>query len=164
MLSSVLSKEDCAECRFCCSFRRISLWETPLFDSETADKLRERFPDAKFKPCRGVLTIDIDNNYTTDDPSEEALCPFNRNGCVLDNSLKPFDCMIWPLRVMRTEGGIAICLTPTCPVISGKPVGVMKALADSDTGDKIFSYASAHPEMIMDHREGYEILRIKKED
>lgn len=163
MLSSVLSREDCARCRFCCSFRRVSLWETPLFGRETAAKLTERFPDAKFKPRRGVLTIDIDGNYETDDPEEEALCPFNRNGCVLDGDEKPFDCRIWPLRVMRTGSGLAICLTPTCPVISKKPVEEMKAIADSETGDKIFDYAEGHPETVMDYKDGYEILRTKKE-
>ena len=39
MLSKVLKKETCAECRFCCSFRRCSLWETPLFPKEVMDSL-----------------------------------------------------------------------------------------------------------------------------
>ena len=39
MLSKVLSKESCAECRFCCSFRRCSLWETPLFPKDECEKL-----------------------------------------------------------------------------------------------------------------------------
>ena len=39
MLSKVLSKKSCADCRFCCSFRRCSLWETPLFPKEECEKL-----------------------------------------------------------------------------------------------------------------------------
>ena len=39
MLSKVLSKETCAKCRFCCSFRRCSLWETPLFPKNECEKL-----------------------------------------------------------------------------------------------------------------------------
>ena len=39
MLSSILSKKQCAACKFCCSFRRQSLWETPLFPPEVAEKL-----------------------------------------------------------------------------------------------------------------------------
>ena len=62
MLSSVLSPGECAECRFCCSFRRQSLWETPLFDSETAEKLSVLYPEARFKPRGGAYTIDIDGN------------------------------------------------------------------------------------------------------
>ena len=49
MLSSILKKEDCASCRFCCSFRRQSLWETPLFDEDIVCRLKELFPDAVFK-------------------------------------------------------------------------------------------------------------------
>ena len=79
-------------------------------------------------------TIDIDGNYGTDDPEEEALCPFNRNGCILGADDKPFDCSIWPLRVMRYNGGLAICLTPTCPVISQKPLEVMRELVNGETG------------------------------
>ena len=159
MLSSVLSREECAKCRFCCSFRRQSLWETPLFDSETVSRLTEKYPSAKFKPRAGAFTIDIDDKYETDDPEEEALCPFNVNGCVLDSADKPFDCSIWPLRVMSADGGLAICLTPTCPVISGKPTDVMRELAAGEVGDKVIDYAAAHPEMIKEYKEGFPILR-----
>ena len=39
MLSKVLEKSTCAKCKFCCSFRRCSLWETPLFPENTVEKL-----------------------------------------------------------------------------------------------------------------------------
>lgn len=159
MLSSVLSRSDCANCRFCCSFRRKSLWETPLFDAETVEKLTELYPDAHFKPRGDAYTIDIDDKYTTDDSEEEALCPFNKSGCILGSDLKPFDCSIWPLRVMRYNGGLAICLTPTCPVISKKPLSVMKDLASGEVGDRIADFAKSHPFIIKDYREGFEILR-----
>lgn len=159
MLSSVLSREDCAKCRFCCSFRRQSLWETPLFDGQTAERLAELYPGAAFKPREGAFTIDIDGCYATDDPEEEALCPFNRGGCVLGADDKPFDCSIWPLRVMPVNGHNAICLTPTCPVISVKPLSVMKELADGIIGDRILEYAAAHPEMVKPYREGFPVLR-----
>ncbi|MBQ3842043.1 MAG: hypothetical protein II820_05055 [Ruminiclostridium sp.] len=160
MLSSVLSKENCANCRFCCSFRRQSLWETPLFDAETVEKLSELYPEAHFKPRGDVYTIDIDGDYKTDDSEEEALCPFNKDGCILGVELKPFDCSIWPLRVMRYNGGLAICLTPTCPVISQKPLSVMRELADGAVGDRIADYARSHPFIVKDYKEGFPVLRI----
>ena len=43
MLSKVLKKSTCADCRFCCSFRRCSLWETPLFPKETMEKLEKEY-------------------------------------------------------------------------------------------------------------------------
>ena len=159
MLKTVLSNTECAECRFCCSFRRQSLWETPLFDGESVNRLTALYPDAHFKPRGDVFTIDVDDCYTTDDPDEEALCPFNKNGCVLNGKDKPFDCSIWPLRVMRYKGRLAICLTPTCPVISAKPVAVMQKLADSETGDRIITYAKNHPWMIKEYKNGFPVLR-----
>ena len=163
MLSPVLSKEECARCRFCCSFRRQSLWETPLFDAETVGKLSELYPEARFKPRGDAFTIDIDDGYETDDPEEEALCPFNKGGCILGADDKPFDCSIWPLRVMRYSGGLAICLTPTCPVISGKPISVMQELADGEVGGRIAEYAEKHPFIIKDYKEGFPVLRMIKE-
>ena len=49
MLSKVLKKETCAECRFCCSFRRCSLWETPLFPKEVMDSLEKKSSPVVFK-------------------------------------------------------------------------------------------------------------------
>ena len=45
MLSSILSKSDCAECKFCCSFRRQSLWETPVFYEEDIAKISNRMEE-----------------------------------------------------------------------------------------------------------------------
>ena len=160
MLGSVLSREDCANCRFCCSFRRKSLWETPLFDEETVSRLSARYPDARFKKRGDAYTIDLDDCYTTDDPEEEAPCPFNHGGCILGADEKPFDCSIWPLRVMRYNGGLAICLTPTCPVISEKPPEVMRELAAGTVGDKTAEYAKLHPYMIKEYRDSFPVLRV----
>ncbi|MBQ5491897.1 MAG: hypothetical protein IIT68_07565, partial [Treponema sp.] len=61
MLSKILSKSDCASCKFCCSFRRKSLWETPLFTKESAALLSKKFPSVKFKSSgSNMLTIDLD--------------------------------------------------------------------------------------------------------
>ena len=61
---------------------------------------------------------------------------------------------------MRYNGGLAICLTPTCPVISGKPLSVMQELADGEVGDKIAEYAELHPFIIKDYKEGFPVLRV----
>ena len=159
MLSSVLSRDDCRKCRFCCSFRRTSLWETPLFDADTAIRLAQKYPEANFIKRGDAYTTDLTGGYHTDDPEEEALCPFNRDGCILGGDDKPFDCSIWPLRVMRYDGALAICLTPTCPTVSAKPLSVMKELADGNVGDRIIEYALGHGYIIKDYRDGFPVLR-----
>ena len=86
MLSPILKKSTCATCKFCCSFRRQSLWETPVFSKETTAKLKELFPNAKFRPAeKQSMTIDLSMLYKTNNPDEEVPCPFldSSNGCVL---------------------------------------------------------------------------------
>ncbi len=117
------------------------------------------YPKARFKPRGDAFTVDLDGCYRTDDPEEEALCPFNEQGCVLSAGDKPFDCSIWPLRVMRRNGGLAICLTPTCPVINEKPLAVMRELVQGEVGDRIAEYARLHPYIIKDYKDGFHVLR-----
>ena len=163
MLSSILSKSTCATCKFCCSFRRQSLWETPIFDEATMLKLKELFPEAKFRtagPSGHSYTFDISDAYHTDDPEEEAPCPFldPSRGCALPPELKPFDCKIWPLRAVRTQGtdgdtqspetSTTIALTPTCPAINKVPLEQVKELVASGLGQQILDYAATHPDII----------------
>ena len=82
MLSKILSKTSCAACKFCCSFRRQSLWETPLFSPEIVKKLshpNEYGVVGEFSPIQdacGILDareaqnayrLVLENNYRTDD-------------------------------------------------------------------------------------------------
>ncbi len=155
MLSAVLSKSECASCKFCCSFRRTSLWETPVFSGATLEKLKALFPQAKFKPAKSTdhtnFTFDISDQYKSSDPQEEAPCPFldPKKGCRLPTELKPFDCKIWPLRAIRCQdNSIKVALTPTCPAINKLPKEKLLDLAASGLGQTILDYAASHPEII----------------
>ena len=152
MLSSILKKSDCAECKFCCSFRRQSLWETPVFTKEAAEKISKLFPKAHFRPTgTNSLTIDLFNAYKTSNSEEEAPCPFleEGKGCLLPPDLKPLDCSIWPLRIVKSEDSkLQIALTPTCPVINKVPVEKIKELVKNELAQKILDYAKSHPDII----------------
>ncbi len=95
MLSKILSKEDCKNCKFCCSFRRQSVWESP-FQLSTA--------------------------FKTEDPNEEVPCDYldKNSGCTLSEKEKPFDCKIWPFRVMEENEKIYVTIATTCPAINKK--------------------------------------------
>lgn len=158
MLSSILSKSQCAACKFCCSFRRQSLWETPLFPPEVAEKLskpNEYGMVGEFRDGQIVL-----GGYKTGDPEEEVPCTFldPRRGCILKPEDKPFDCSIWPLRIMRKDGELVIALTPTCPSIGAVPSQALVNLVKNGLGNKIFEYAKAHPYIIKEYREGFPII------
>ena len=158
MLSKILSKFSCAACKFCCSFRRQSLWETPLFPPEVAEKLskpNEYGVVGEFRNGQIVL-----GGYRTADPEEELPCTFldPHKGCILKAEDKPFDCSIWPLRIMDKDGELVIALTPTCPSIGAVPSQALVNLVENGLGDKIFEYAKTHPEIIKEYRVGFPII------
>ncbi len=161
MLEEILSPKDCARCGFCCSFRRQSLNLTPNFAKETIDEIKKRYPEARFKERPdGAVTIDIDDCYRTDDSNEEALCPFNRKGCILPDDLKPFDCKLWPFRLMKKEDSLLLALVPSCPHIKKDDPAVFEKTA-SAVAKAAKEYAKDHPEIIIDHRPDYEVVPFR---
>lgn len=158
MLSQILSKSSCAACKFCCSFRRQSLWETPLFPPEVVEKLskpNEYGVVGEFRDGQIVL-----GGYKTADPEEEVPCTFLdlERGCILKPEDKPFDCSIWPLRIMDKDGELVIALTPTCPTIGATLRPELIELVQNGLAQKIFEYAKMHPEIIKEYRIGFPII------
>ena len=176
MLSSILSKNTCAACKFCCSFRRQSLWETPLFPPEVAEKLsreneygvvgefvqagRDGQDGQGAQNQQEAFRLVLENNYHTDNPEEEVPCTFldPQKGCILKPEDKPFDCSIWPLRIMDKGGKLVIALTPTCPAIGATPDKALVNLVQSGLGEQIFEYAKTHPYIVKEYREGFPIV------
>lgn len=174
MLSKILSKETCADCKFCCSFRRCSLWETPIFPEDTIRKLGGEF-DVEQKDGYSYGKMNFEGRYSTDDAEEEAACPYldAHKGCVLSDEDKPFDCKIWPLRIMRVrkpeeakeedgpiEGAskLVIALTPTCPAINKVDIEKVRKLVEEELGSVIYEYACQHPYIIKEYRENFPVL------
>ena len=160
MLSKVLSKSSCAACKFCCSFRRQSLWETPLFPPEVTEKLskpNEYGVVGEFRNGQIVL-----GGYRTDDTEEEVPCTFldPERGCILKPEDKPFDCSIWPLRIMNKDGELVIALTPTCPSIGATPSPELIELVKNGLGEKILTYTKEHPYIIKEYRAGFPIIYL----
>lgn len=166
MLSKVLEKSTCAKCKFCCSFRRCSLWETPLFPENTVEKLESQgsyqfdMNDENGKYGR----MHLQDSYNTDDENEEVPCFFldPDKGCTLSYEDKPFDCKIWPLRIMKKDDEYVIALTPTCPSIGKEPSDELQKLVDDGLGDIIYDYAKTHPFIIKDYKEGFPVLMVRK--
>lgn len=161
MLKKLLKGSDCAECRFCCSFRRQSLWETPLFSDENKKLLEEKYPEARFKKIgNDSWTVDLFHLYRTEDPEEEAACPFlGSNGCVCTEEEKPFDCSVWPLRVCKKENRIQVMLENVCPVMNGIPLEkIMEVVVNDRVGQKMIDYAKKNPDAIKEWNPDYKIL------
>ncbi len=167
MLQKILSKTTCAGCRFCCSFRRQSLWELPRLPLDFCD----RYPaDIDGNPVKYIIeenrgmkyaVTDLTGKYLTDDPDEEAKCPFldPKKGCSLPEADKPFECSMWPLRYMEMpDGEKKITLTPTCPAVISVLLEEVKALVKDGVGKKITEYVKEHPYIIKDFAKGFEVL------
>lgn len=161
MLKKILSGSDCAECRFCCSFRRQSLWETPLFTKEVKERLEKKYPEARFKPSgKESFTVELEHLYKTADSEEEAPCPFlSSKGCVLSSEEKPFDCSIWPLRICIQNGEQKVMLENTCPSINKVPMEKIRELViDDGLGEKILNYAKENPDSVKEWNPDYSII------
>ncbi|MBO7356669.1 MAG: hypothetical protein J6U50_08550 [Lachnospiraceae bacterium] len=166
MLHKLLDAHTCAECRFCCSFRRQSLWELPELTPDFAEKhvrdVNGDRIDYIFMEKNGVryAVTDLTGRYVSDDENEEVKCPFldENTGCVLSDD-KPFDCMIWPLRVVRKpDGGTAIAIASTCPGMDKVPDEKILELLEEGLAGRIYECASEHPGMIKECTEEYRIL------
>ena len=163
MLEEILSPADCAKCEYCCSFRRQSLNLTPCFAGESVEEIRRLYPEARFKTLQnGAVTIDLDDGYRTDDINEEALCPFNRKGCILPGHLKPFDCKLWPFRLMKDADRLLLALVPTCPWIKKDDPEKFRKVAGI-VAVKAAGYAKRHPEIITEYREDYQVIMTVSE-
>ena len=106
----------------------------------------------------------LQDSYNTDDENEEVPCFFldSDKGCTLSYEDKPFDCKIWPLRIMKKDDEYVIALTPTCPSIGKEPSDELQKLVDDGLGDIIYDYAKTHPFIIKDYKEGFPVLMVRK--
>lgn len=160
MLSKILSKEQCADCGFCCVFRRTSIWETPLFPKSVIEKLKIEYKKSKFVSVGDLYTIDLSKEYKTEADDEEAPCFFlnNKKGCMLNDDEKPLDCKIWPLRIMRDGKHLVIALTPTCKEINELSIETVKEFVQSGIGEYIRDKAMEMPDIIKEYRNDFPII------
>lgn len=157
MLKKILSSKTCAKCRLCCKFDRTDTWEIPVFDENTADAAKALRPDAEFTDAGNELTFKAP--ILTGD--ELFSCPaLTENGCGLSSEHKPFDCKIWPFRMMHDSGGrTVIALSELCGGMSEYSDETLRNFLTSEGLDKIiFEYADAHPSHIKPLAEGYRVI------
>lgn len=159
MLTKLLSRETCAQCRLCCVFDRYDVWETPVLSKEIRQKILALLPETEFV-SKGqesylfrVRTLDENDLFT---------CPLldPAKGCMLGTE-KPFDCQIWPFRIMDVGGRQAITIAPICEAMTAQPVGTLLSFLKEGLADTIFAYAAAHPDVVQPYDDLYPILMWK---
>ena len=160
MLGELLSKEECAECRLCCSFESYDLLNTPTVTPNTAERIiDEHLPEQRFIGNGGSFLMKMEPQPDTD----IHYCPLldHRQGCVMKDH-KPFECRIWPLRVMQQGENLVIALSPLCPVINGKSAELVRQKCEELAG-AIFEEAEACPELVKPYIAGYTVLCERSE-
>ena len=100
------------------------------------------------------------------DEAEDELyyCPMldHKTGCRLGDD-KPFDCRIWPYRVMDFGGNRVISMASICPTMYAKPLSELcRELEKNGLAEKIFAYADSHPDIVKPYESGYPILLAEK--
>ncbi|MDE6670855.1 MAG: hypothetical protein K2J36_01525 [Ruminococcus sp.] len=157
MLKKILEKNSCADCRLCCIFDRYDIWETPVFTPEIRDRILEAKPDTEFAVKDGGYI------FRAEKFSDEGLfsCPaLTENGCMLGDE-KPFDCRIWPYRIMDISGRRAITIASICEELYNRPLSQLVGFLKEGLADEIFRYADMHPEIVKPYYEGYPVLMFE---
>lgn len=160
MLKKILSPSSCAACRVCCEFDRSDIWETPLISAELRDFI--------------IKNVDSTCNFTEQDgkiifaPAYDndglAKCPMlSEKGCKLGEK-KPFDCKIWPFRVMQVGSLLGITVSPVCETVSKTPLKALSDFVKNEIGDTIYKTAKLHPEIIKPYIADYPILSLRNAD
>ena len=158
MLKDLLTPQDCAKCRFCCSIKKQGLWELYVLSTSEMENLRKKYPEVQFKyvkrnNCAGYVA-DMENNYKIGE--EEIPCPFNKNGCILGED-KPFECAVWPFRAMKFVNKIVVAFCKDCPILAKKSFKEIESLLESGLAEKILNYSQKFPAYIKDYRENYHV-------
>ena len=75
---------------------------------------------------------------------------------------KPFDCRIWPFRVMRLDKRLVITLSPVCPVVQTRPLSLIKEVCD-ELAPVIYAQAQKNPDIVKNYIENFPILNVKED-
>ena len=160
MLKNILSGNDCAKCRICCVFDKYDIWETPVVDDELYGKVRAAYPETEFISKGNSRIFKC---LPESEGGELYYCPMldKSSGCRLGDK-KPFDCRIWPYRIMYVGGRRAIVIASNCEEMFNRPLAELVGFLKNGAADEIFAYADRHPEIVKPYYEGFPVLLFEQ--
>jgi hypothetical protein len=120
------------------------VWEVPVLTEHTRERLLQHNPDVQFIKWGNIYRFKIKPL----NDNELWACPaLGENGCVLGDD-KPFECDIWPFRIMEIGDERFICVSPLCTAVTALPLSELLAFLKKDLAAKIFTYADYYPDII----------------
>lgn len=160
MLSGLLEKHTCAECKYCCVFDKEDFWETPCLLPDTAKAILNVEPNTILNQVDGVYLFDRANVT-----NELYSCPaLSNTGCTLDSSLKPFECSIWPFRVMLYNNDLVLAISTDCEGLKNVSNKVIDDFANTHIRSIAFEYAKRYPQSVKIYHNNYRIISQPKDN
>lgn len=157
MLSGLLEKHQCAECRFCCVFDKEDFWEMPSLLETTAQYILSFEPSTILNRDDKIFTFDVKNI------TEELYpCPaLTDKGCNLPNEFKPFECSIWPFRVMQLKDNLVLAICKDCSALKNIDNQIIDDFANSKVRKLAFDYVKKYPQIVKPYHENYRVVPPK---
>ena len=141
---------------------KVYVFNSPLLKNYTTDGYTKVIADAveEFKPDQKFLELDDHCLMKMDKEPDQDLyyCPMldHERGCIMGTE-KPFDCRIWPFRIMDLYGTRVIVLSLVCPTVQKRPLCDIQAVA-KELAPQIFAYADEHPYAVKKYIHGFPIM------
>lgn len=159
MLSKILTADDCAKCRNCCVFHEKSRWETPVVPEEIANKIRQKLKDENCViPYKGSFSLNsVKRSVELAEGQEIYRCAAldENKGCTLSGQEKPFDCSLWPLRVMEKDSRFYIMLAKGCHCVDDTFIQKINILLAEGLKERILLEMSKNPDIIKKYADDY---------
>lgn len=168
MLKSVLSGETCGNCRNCCVFFSKSRWEMPSVSKENAEKITAFLQNKNVVENKdGVYKLkSVLRENIPDKNCEEYKCPAldENKGCTLPENLKPIECSMWPLRIMKDNEKIYITLADGCHAVNEEFTDNVKQLLKNGLYKQIIDILKQNKASIRSYDPSYQKLMEITED
>ncbi len=154
MLKSIFTPSDCAKCRLCCNFTPTSVWESPFLTEEQARSFRNAGVELEFRSRGGwSFAYHFDGKGVVNCPMLDP-----DSGCSLSPEEKPFECSIWPLRLMERDGRLLIGRYRDCPAIQGEKRERLDTFARGELLETLLAFVRRHPDSLRPFSPVYEII------
>jgi Fe-S-cluster containining protein len=133
------------------------VWETPRFSPVTDLCCRRFSPEMPELNNHGTFySVKIDSLE-----NELFYCPFldREKGCKLGDE-KPFECGIWPFRVLKFRNAFVIAVSPLCKAVFDMPLSELTEFVRNELLKPITEYVRLCPEIVKEYDMSYVILSV----
>ena len=154
MLKGIIDPAECACCRLCCNFHQNSVWESPFIPQVQALRLESEGVPVEMRQRGGwSFAFHFEGGEAVNCPKLDV-----QTGCTMPPEEKPFECSVWPLRMMERNGKLVIGRYRDCPALTGDRLKQLDRFAVGELRETLLSFVSRYPESIRPFSPEYEVI------